>query len=365
LSISHLHIVGNEIKFIKPFVKYINNNFDGNKHFFLILNSSKIGSSAMSEFENVRIVRPYDSQNSVIRRLFLIFKIPISIIFLFVYCLKSQRIYFHGLFDKKVVIFLYLFRTVLNKSYWLMWGGGDLDIPLCKDEYTVWDKMKLKVKGGFYGYISFLPGDFGLVKKLYNANGKFIQALMYESNTFNLTEFNNSLDNIVRIQVGNSADCANDHIRILDELKKFKNENIELYCILSYGEKPWSNGWTQTVIDYGEKIFGSKFIPVIDFMNFEEYLALLGKIDIAIFAHKRQQAMGNTISLLGLGKKVYIRSDTTSWDLFDGIGIKLFDVNEITIERLDNKIQHNNVKLIKNHFSKEQRHQQLVELFNI
>lgn len=38
-------------------------------------------------------------------------------------------------------------------------------------------------------------------------------------------------------------------------------------------------------------------------MPFEEYLGLLAKIDIAILNHKRQQAMGNITTLLGLGKK--------------------------------------------------------------
>ena len=38
-----------------------------------------------------------------------------------------------------------------------------------------------------------------------------------------------------------------------------------------------------------------------------DYLKILGKIDIAIFNHERQQAVGNITSLLGLGKKVYIK----------------------------------------------------------
>jgi hypothetical protein len=34
-------------------------------------------------------------------------------------------------------------------------------------------------------------------------------------------------------------------------------------------------------------------------MPFDEYLNLLAKVDIVIFKHKRQQAMGNITTLLG------------------------------------------------------------------
>ena len=46
-------------------------------------------------------------------------------------------------------------------------------------------------------------------------------------------------------------------------------------------------------------------------MPFNQYLEFLGKIDIAIFNHRRQQGFGNAITLLGLGKKVYLNSVST------------------------------------------------------
>jgi hypothetical protein len=60
-------------------------------------------------------------------------------------------------------------------------------------------------------------------------------------------------------------------------------------------------------------------------MGFEEYTAYLSDIDLAIFNHKRQQAMGNIIGLLSLGKKVFIRSDISPWPYFKGKGFELFD----------------------------------------
>ena len=362
-AIKNLHIVGNEIKFIKPFINYVNKNFDAEEHLFLILDSSKENAVEMEGFDNVRIAKPYNCDNNVIRKVMLLYKIPISMIVLFYYFRRSKKVHLHGIFDKKVVLFLYAFKFFSAKVYWQMWGGGDLDIPTKAQSNTIWYKITKKVKGSFYGYVSYLPGDYRLAKNLYNCKGKYYESLMYESNTFNEIKLKKQNDDVIRIQVGNSADSANNHLEILKSLKKFKDEKIELYCILSYGEKPWSPGWAQKVIKLGKELFGSKFIPVTDFMCFDEYLEFLGKIDIAIFAHKRQQAMGNTISLLGLGKKVYLRSDITSWELFKDIGVKVFDVNDLAISTLNLHDKEANIKAVKYHFSKEKYYQQLKTLF--
>ncbi|WP_181881452.1 hypothetical protein [Helicobacter sp. MIT 99-5507] len=42
-------------------------------------------------------------------------------------------------------------------------------------------------------------------------------------------------------------------------------------------------------------------------MQFDEYIAFLNNIDIAIFKQNRQQAMGNIFVLLALGKKSIFR----------------------------------------------------------
>ena len=88
-----------------------------------------------------------------------------------------------------------------------------------------------------------------------------------------------------------------------------------------------------------------------DFIPFEQYLEFLGKIDIAVFAHKRQQGMGNTITLLGMGKKVYMRSDVTPWVTFDGIGVKIFELPDIDLMPISIEIKNKNRMQIKNKFS--------------
>ncbi|WP_083234102.1 TDP-N-acetylfucosamine:lipid II N-acetylfucosaminyltransferase [Candidatus Marithrix sp. Canyon 246] len=75
-----------------------------------------------------------------------------------------------------------------------------------------------------------------------------------------------------------------------------------MFVPLSYGDP--KGVYIKEVISTGTKIFGDKFIPMTEFMDFDKYLNFLGSINITIFNHNRQQAMGNTITLLGFGKKV-------------------------------------------------------------
>ena len=98
-------------------------------------------------------------------------------------------------------------------------------------------------------------------------------------------------------------------------------------------------------------------------MDTDKYVEFLNNIDIAIFAHNRQQAMGNTISLLGMGKKVYMRHDITPCTFFSEIGVKVFDFNNIDLETINSNVMNENIEIIKSSFSKDKYIRQLERLF--
>jgi hypothetical protein len=147
---------------------------------------------------------------------------------------------------------------------------------------------------------------------------------------------------------------------VFKKLKQYKDENIKIFVPLSYGNQQYA----EEVIAKGQEIFGNKFIPFIDFMPFEAYLEFLSDIDIAVFAHKRQQAMGNTITLLGLGKKVYLDSKTVQFDFFKKHDVEIFDVNDVDLQILTQKKASENKEKIKYLFSKEVLLDGLQRIFN-
>ena len=83
-----------------------------------------------------------------------------------------------------------------------------------------------------------------------------------------------------------------------------------------------------------------------------------------MFNHKRQQAMGNTITLLGLGKKVFMRNDVTQWGFFYRNDIKVFDIENFDLTPQMKEIKIYNATKVKQYFSVETYKHQLQELFN-
>ena len=134
---------------------------------------------------------------------------------------------------------------------------------------------------------------------------------------------------------------------MFEALARFKDRDIEIICPLSYGEQEYR----ESVISLGKQLFAEKFVPLEDFLPYEEYQRLLASIDIAVFNHNRQQGMGNIITHLGLGHKVYLRSDQSPWTLFENMGVEVHDIAEgIDIEyRPSSK----NQELIATNFTRE------------
>lgn len=354
----YLHVFHND-KVIAPYIKFINENFDKSEHKFLIIDGVKEKDIEIPYDENVKkYVSRGREYKGIIKKVLLILQLPTLYFNLFLSCSKAKKIYFHGLFDIRIVFFLYIFKFFLKKSFWDMWGG-DL-YSFSKNKNIFHKKIDNYVKGNFYGYISYIDGDYELAKKWYKAKGKYFNCFMYPSNLYKEIEITNFPKKELYIQIGNSADLSNNHFEILNKLEKFKHKNIKLFCILSYGDKIYA----AKVIKHGEKIFKEKFIPIVNFMLFKDYMKFLSEIDIAIFAHDRQQAFGNITSLLSMNKTIYLKETVTTYDTLIKLGIKIksFD-NLINLEKFEEKILIENKKKINEIFSMKNLKKDLINIF--
>lgn len=326
-------------KFILPYIDFVEENFDTKKHmFFLRGNEQNYPDLAKKNFVkwiNKKTVLEFIKQMN-----------------------KAEKIIYHGLWFEKLLYVIFFQPWLLKKSYHVLWGG-DFYFPEKQDFYF----MKKKIIKNMGHFITYIRGDYELVKKWYGAKGQYHECIMYPSNLFKQYKKDNSnrgKKNYIAIQVGHSATPNNKHMEIFKKLEKYKNEDIVVYSPLSYGEKDYA----EEVSLLGKEIFGEKFKPILDFMPFEKYIEFLSDIDIAIFNHNRQQGMGNIITLLGMGKKVYMRSDITSWEMFGEIGVKVFDVeDEIDLKPIDEKTRVNNIETIKSYFSKENLIKQWNDIF--
>ncbi len=341
-----LHIIPKE-KFTKPYIDFVNNNFDRSNHSFLV--TSGVNYVNIDEEENVKILsNHYDGILTMLKSLN-----------------KMDKVILHSLGGKKLLLALFFQPWILKKCNWVIWGG-DLYYYKYRQKSlksNVYEFMRKQVIKNLGGLITPIKGDYELARKWYGAKGDYYYSFVYPSNLYkeyNIPNTNQSNTKI--IQIGNSATQTNNHLEVFEKLKLYKNEDIKIICPLSYGDSHIRN----IVIKRGKEIFSDKFIPIIDFMPYNEYLNLLSKVDIAIFNHDRQQAIGNMITLLGLGKKVYIRDDITTWDFCKEHNLKVFNISHDRSNLLDDFSDIDkqvNIENIKTNFSIEKLYESLNYIF--
>lgn len=347
MSAKILH-VGACYNFIPPFIEFVKENFDFSDHEFML----KHGMAVQELKTDANVFLAKKSIIGLIKYyLQLIIKMH-----------KTRKIILHGLFDFKLVCVLFFMPWLLKKSYWLIWGG-DLYVYHLDERNWKWimrEFFRRPVIKNIGHLVTYIKGDYELAKQWYGAKGKYHECLMYTSNLFKEYDVPEKKLSGVNIMVGNSADPTNNHFDVFDKLEYFKDQNLKIHVPLTYGNKKYA----QEVIAEGKRRFGDKFKPITEHMPFENYLKFLGLIDIAIFNHKRQQAMGNTITLIGFGKKVFLRRDVSQWEFFKSHKIEVFDILSLDIGLLHSQVKHNNRKIVKNYFSDENFLQQLKSLFN-
>jgi hypothetical protein len=275
---------------------------------------------------------------------------------------QAERIIVHGMFDPRVFVLLFLQPWLLRKCFWVIWGG-DLYTSLT-DAIT----LKLRLREAFkrplikrMGYlVTYVRGDVALARSLYKARGKVVECLMYPSNIVEPGKLPAPRKHgTCTILVGNSADDSNNHADIFEKLRALDDGQFEVLCPLSYGDAQYG----AAVKAQGEALFGKRFKPLMQMMPYEEYLELLAGVDIAIFAHRRQQAMGVTIALLGMGKKVFIRSDVPQWETFDALGLAVRPYESLELGEMDETVAETNRQRVADYFALSRLVSQLRTLF--
>ena len=337
-------------KFIPPFIDFVEEHFDdfATRHLFFIN-----GDAERYPFKaRSNIVQAGRGKKNQLLHLAALAKA----------CQEANKIILHGLFSPYVVMLLAAMPWLLSKCYWVMWGGDLYKYKLADRnwKWQVHEFFRRPVIKNMGHLVTYIKGDYELARQWYGAKGQYQECFMYTSNLYKELDVSNiQREKKINLLVGNSADPSNNHVEVFENLEAFKNKNIKIFVPLTYGNQAYA----QQIIEEGSRRFGTKFAALTGHLPLNEYLEFLGIIDIAIFNHKRQQAMGNMITLLGLGKKVYMRSDVTQWEFFKSHGITVYDIDQITINgEIDDSLE-KNIDKVKKVFTKQVFLDQLSELF--
>lgn len=344
-----LHI-GMDGGFLRSFIDFVKDEFEFDKHSFLITTEKY----QKSDYKNVVL-----SQRTVFARLR---HYALSVIKMH----QSDKVVLHGLFDTKFVFILFLMPWLLRRCCWVLWGG-DLYIHHLGEKNWKWklsEFFRRPVIMNINTITTTVPGDYGLAQKWYGARGSFIQNLMYKSHVCRGTgeEFlPKESKGSIYIQVGNSSDPANNHIEVLSFISENQTGLCEIFCPLSYG----SDAHKRYVIKTGKMLFSDRFHPITELMSFDDYNKYLATIDVAIFNHDRQQAMGNIIGLISMGKKVVLKSSITPYEFFTDLELGVYTLaDEDIFEPIDVAEAQKNIAIARNYFTLERLKMNWTEVFD-
>lgn len=134
------------------------------------------------------------------------------------------------------------------------------------------------------------------------------------------------------IMVGNSASITNNHQYVFERLSKLDLGGRHVVTPLSYNGKP---KYIKEVCRTGEKLFGSDFEPLHQFMPLEEYNRLQAGTGYAFFGNFRQEAIGNILIVLYLGAKVFLCRQNPVYEWAQSKGLKVFDLDTLTQADID------------------------------
>lgn len=291
----YIHIMFND-KFNKPFVDFLNRQFNNNEH--LILCKRFFDNYPFPEGENVIEIKSLKYLN---------FK-------------SAKKIICHSLFDDELVDFLYKHQNLLKtQAYWLIWGG---DLYKAPD-----DKINNYVRKNIKGYIAAIQGDEICAQKKYkNPNTELFSAAIPCAIT--LEHLKNAQitpppRQSVKILINNSCDSTT--LEMMDILSVFREKNIKISTILSYGALKYKD----EIIKKGKELFGKNFEYLEKFLGPQEYVDFLAQHNILILNQNRQQGCGNISNALYLGIKIFIKKELVHYSYFQNEGCSIFDTNTI------------------------------------
>lgn len=273
---------------------------------------------------------------------------------------EAQRIVLHGLWSDAVNRILYALPALARKSHWIIWGG-DLYQATPADPPPVWLHQEIIRKGviSHLGGLVGIPGDMAEAQKRYGGQASHLATFGYPSNIASGVAPPPTGLPGTRVLIGNSATETNCHLEAFALIARHDHEAMEIYCPLSYGDA----AYRERVIANGQALFGHRFKPMCEMLPLAAYNDFLGTIDIAVMHHNRQQGMGNIVSLLSLGKKVFMRSTLSHTRYLNQLGLATYDLNTFDPSPMPTLIRERNIELARMHFSSDQLARDLAILF--
>jgi hypothetical protein len=124
------------------------------------------------------------------------------------------------------------------------------------------------------------------------------------------------------ILVGNSSTPSCNHADVFWQLSHLGLTEEKIIVPLSYGDADYK----PHVIRLGRSLLGDAFVPLEEFVSLDEYNRILRSCGTVVMNHHRQQAMGNIISALHMGARVFLNEVSPAFAFLRRIGVNIFSI---------------------------------------
>ncbi len=229
------------------------------------------------------------------------------------------------------------------------------------DYYSVYELAHKRIDY----FCTYIKEDYELFQNYYPNKLKYIEIVYFSIGQYLVGQSNLRVSSTAKnILVGNSNSVKNNHLDVFKTLKE-NNFKGKVIVPLSYGN---DTKYQTMIIEKGRKLLNDKFLPLLDFMQRDEYLKLVSECSVAIFYHYRQQAMGNILALLYMGARIYLSKINPVYHYLKRIGIIVFDFDKDFViysnTILEQDSQDINRKVLDTLFNEELLFLQYIDLVN-
>lgn len=166
-----------------------------------------------------------------------------------------------------------------------------------------------------------------------------------------IVDVNSSLnENKSYLMIGNSGHPTSNHRDVFEKIKHYNLAFSKIFLPLNYGRSDYINN----IINCSNDKLNNEIYPLKDFLKLSEYNKILSKVRVFILYTRRQQGIGNVISLLWYGAKVFLSKRNTFYHYLKRLGVYVYcyetELNQESINKGLSKqeIQYNRAILYKN-----------------
>lgn len=253
------------------------------------------------------------------------------------YASKYDYIILHNINYSREV--LKIQKKYLKKIIWRTWGENRLGILHYRhSKDPIWWKILLPIRYFVDCQVIKKVNQFAAIgianqvdltelHKKFSYNIKtFNMPYPLQNNDVFLDIYNKkNTTGTINVLIGHSGYPNDNHINIYNQLKVYKENNISIYFVLSYGDAEYINNVKNILL--ADNTMNFKIID--SFMDYKDYLVFLSSIDIGIFDGLNSYALGNIEALISFDKKLYLNKKGIIAKTFEEYNVPFEDTGKI------------------------------------